>query len=571
MFRHKTFYGGITESNYSQTPWINRTSAANNTWNFVTWGNGLFVAVSSTGTGNRVMTSPDGITWTSRTSAANNSWFGVTYGNGLFVAVSSDGTGNRVMTSPDGITWTSRTDAGSNSWRAVTYGNGLFVATASNGTGNRVMTSPDGITWTSRTSAADNGWYSVTYGNGLFVSVSNDGTGNRVMTSPDGIAWTSRTSAADNQWYSVTYGNGLFVAVSTTGTNNRVMTSPDGITWTSRTSAANYPWQGVTYGNGLFVAVSTSGGSSDFVMTSPNGITWTKGTSVPVPGYSVTYGNGLFVAVNQTGLGNRVMTWSPSSNNLNFDTSTKFVTYTTSNTVAINEGDGLTSSNTAAPVVNYNPASQSLTYNSTNPYYINDTFLLSANEYGSTMKATNVLISNLSQINSAYTVSNGGNTSRVCTSTVWVEKSCTVSGVLYYQRTAGSYTANNYNGFGLYKFSGVTGTLLASTASSSILLSGGANTFKKIPFSISNCTVSRGTYVIALVYSNSAEVTAPTVGGIDNFLSTITGVPSYNLTNGAKFSGFINNVAAIPNPLMWSNLTQGGANNSTLCPWFSLY
>jgi len=45
------------------------------------------------------MTSPDGITWTSRTSAADNGWSSVTYGNGLFDAVSINGTGNRVMTS----------------------------------------------------------------------------------------------------------------------------------------------------------------------------------------------------------------------------------------------------------------------------------------------------------------------------------------------------------------------------------------------------------------------------------------------------------------------------------------
>jgi hypothetical protein len=48
-------------------------------------------------------------TWTSRNSAADNFWFSVTYGNGLFVAVAQSGTGNRVMTSPDGISWTSRT------------------------------------------------------------------------------------------------------------------------------------------------------------------------------------------------------------------------------------------------------------------------------------------------------------------------------------------------------------------------------------------------------------------------------------------------------------------------------
>ncbi|MFM2374746.1 MAG: hypothetical protein RLZZ234_741, partial [Candidatus Parcubacteria bacterium] len=136
-------------------------------------------------------TSPDGITWTSRTSAADNTWRSVTYGNGLFVAVAQTGTGNRVMTSTDGITWTSRTSAADNSWYSVTYGNGLFVAVAFSGTGNRVMTSPDGITWTSRTSAADHVWDSVTYANGLFVAVAcgvtgiscNATAGNRVMTS----------------------------------------------------------------------------------------------------------------------------------------------------------------------------------------------------------------------------------------------------------------------------------------------------------------------------------------------------------------------------------------------------
>jgi hypothetical protein len=304
---------------YAQVSWTSRTSAADNGWRSVTYGtvagNGLFVAVANTGTGNRVMTSTDGITWTSRTSAADNGWISVTYGkvagNGLFVAVSFDGTGNRVMTSPDGITWTSRTSAADNQWFSVTYGAGLFVAVSFDGTGNRVMTSPDGITWTSRTSA-DNGWYSVTYGtvagNGLFVAVAYTGTGNRVMTSPDGITWTSRTSAADNTWISVTYGAGLFVAVAFTGTGNRVMTSPDGITWTSRTSAADNNWFSVNYAAGLFVAVAATG-TGNRVMTSTDGITWTIRTSATDNNWrSVTYGNGLFVAVASTGTGNGVMT-----------------------------------------------------------------------------------------------------------------------------------------------------------------------------------------------------------------------------------------------------------------------
>lgn len=82
-----------------------------------------------------------GETWTSQVSAADNDWNSVAYGNGLFVAISSTGTGNRVMTSPDGITWTLRASAADNQWRPVTYGNGVFVAVSWGGTGNRVMTS----------------------------------------------------------------------------------------------------------------------------------------------------------------------------------------------------------------------------------------------------------------------------------------------------------------------------------------------------------------------------------------------------------------------------------------------
>ena len=43
--------------------------------------------------------SPDSLKpWTIRTSAADNAWRSVCYGNGLFVAVADSGVGNRVMT-----------------------------------------------------------------------------------------------------------------------------------------------------------------------------------------------------------------------------------------------------------------------------------------------------------------------------------------------------------------------------------------------------------------------------------------------------------------------------------------
>ena len=149
--------------------------------------------------------------------------------------MANSGTGNRVMTSPDGINWTIRTSAADNNWQSVTWSPtlNLFVAVASTGTGNRVMTSSNGTTWTIRTSAADNAWESVCWAQalGLFVAVANSGTGNRVMTSPDGINWQARLSAADNSWASICWAEniGRLAAVGITGVGNRAMSSPNAI------------------------------------------------------------------------------------------------------------------------------------------------------------------------------------------------------------------------------------------------------------------------------------------------------------------------------------------------------
>ena len=99
-----------------------------------TKGDGLFCAINISN-------------WTIRSSAANNSWSGIAWSPelGLFAAVAYSGTGNRVMTSPDGVNWTIRTSAADNDWRGIAWSPemGLFAAVAVTGTGDCVMTSPD--------------------------------------------------------------------------------------------------------------------------------------------------------------------------------------------------------------------------------------------------------------------------------------------------------------------------------------------------------------------------------------------------------------------------------------------
>lgn len=151
----------------------------------IVYGNGLYVvAWKSFSAGNKIVTSPDGITWTFRDTGGGKQISDVTFGNGLFVAVTQSAAvgglaEDRVLTSPDGITWTPSAATSASSWRSVTFGDGKFVAVASGGS---VMYSADGTNWTAATGAEGNIWRSVVYGDGRFVAVASDGT-NQVMTS----------------------------------------------------------------------------------------------------------------------------------------------------------------------------------------------------------------------------------------------------------------------------------------------------------------------------------------------------------------------------------------------------
>ena len=158
-----------------------------NNWSSVTYGliytnpppaniPGLFVAVGSNVLGSTVITSRNGTDWSNVLSSEDNTWASVTYGMGLFVAVSNTGT-NRVMTSHNGSVWVPRL-APEAEWSSVTFGNGLFVAVAASTLltpEDQIMVSRDGINWSLRRSPGNNAWSSVAFGNNRFVAVSTDG------------------------------------------------------------------------------------------------------------------------------------------------------------------------------------------------------------------------------------------------------------------------------------------------------------------------------------------------------------------------------------------------------------
>jgi hypothetical protein len=307
-------YGPIVDSvsaNITPAPFIATGYPADQQWEAVTYGAGKFVAVASSGSGNRVMTSTNGNYWTSRTSASDSNWQGITYADNQFVAVGS----NAVMTSPDGITWTSRT-APNGEWQAITNCGGLYVATATWGS-NYIMSSPDGVDWTVRTpstawshdavacsaevprfvsvSMFGRGWSSangttgwstqnpgaivdirtVAFGNGRFSWLEySTNSGNRYGAySTNGVNWTNTASAPANQWKYITYGGNKFIAVAEGGVNSRSAYSTDGANWTLGSGVPNNSWQGVAYGAGKYVAVANSG-TNNRVMTSADGQSW---------------------------------------------------------------------------------------------------------------------------------------------------------------------------------------------------------------------------------------------------------------------------------------------------------
>jgi chitodextrinase len=91
----------------------------------------------------------------------------VTYGNGLFVAVTNPGGS---IYSLDGINW-SDGNAPIDTWSAVSYGDGFFIAVSNNGT-YPVMYSEDGIFWSTTVPGSQvNNWGSVAFGDGTFLAI----------------------------------------------------------------------------------------------------------------------------------------------------------------------------------------------------------------------------------------------------------------------------------------------------------------------------------------------------------------------------------------------------------------
>ena len=292
-------------------------------------------------------------TWTSRTAQTTSGiWSGVAYGNGTFVAVSS--TGSIMTSSNNGVTWVSRTGpAGytNAAWKGVAFGNGRFVAIKGerNTTNNSMYSTDNGATWTISTTPASDGngsksvssfptnYQSITFstagGVNQFLAVSvlgiNGNNGVHVIASSDGVTWSTSDLGFDTTWGAVGCSSSYCVVLNgqNNGTNVSWLNtsySTNGSTWTNIGSIPAGPFTSIAYGNGKYVAlgsrdwktaIGTSGGyagnviyNSDAPQTAAN---WIKATSSQVPQNfwtSVVFANDYFVSVSKPAVGRTTTT-----------------------------------------------------------------------------------------------------------------------------------------------------------------------------------------------------------------------------------------------------------------------
>ncbi len=124
-------------------------------------------------------------TWVARNHAdvQNIAFTGIAFGNGIFVAIASSGTdtnGNecRVMISKDSITWTRQsTSYDEYSWKSICFGTTEFTAIVyhASSLSHLMINSTDGINWVLTPSAnIMNSWENICFGNNTFVAVSAD-------------------------------------------------------------------------------------------------------------------------------------------------------------------------------------------------------------------------------------------------------------------------------------------------------------------------------------------------------------------------------------------------------------
>jgi hypothetical protein len=128
----------------------------------------------------------------------------------------------------------------------------------------------------------------------------------------------------------------------------------------------------------------------------------------------------------------------------------------------------------------------------------------------------------------------------------------TITGVRWLQGVQGSYTADGYNGVGLYSISGGTMTLVASSTNDGNIWKAASATMTNKDFA-TPYPAAAGVYVIAALYCQSAESTAPTIAAATALFSS--NIQTWDFTNSVKLVGQLSGQTSLPSPQAMSGVT----------------
>lgn len=230
--------------------WTNIDVSGN--FNCICYGAGKFIAIESM----FVATSSDGKIWTKQESdlPTNTTWKSVAYGNGRFVAVSTTGD---AAYSIDGVEWTSKSTGALSALNAIVYTGTRFVAVGF----KTICTSDDGVAWSFKSQPVSDTWTSMAYGEGIVVV---SGETYEIISSDGGLNW-SLTTIQHNNYSGIAYGNGMFVAVSK---NNKYSdySTDRATTWNTADLPVSGVWH-IAAAGPVFVAIADNVTTAAYCVT----------------------------------------------------------------------------------------------------------------------------------------------------------------------------------------------------------------------------------------------------------------------------------------------------------------
>jgi hypothetical protein len=176
-------------------------------------------------------------------------------------------------------------------------------------------------------------------------------------------------------------------------------------------------------------------------------------------------------------------------------------------------------------------------------YLTDDPVLLGQQALGSTIKGVGLGCRSLANLTTSLAMTDG----QIYLSAYYLPFSATITGAKWFQITAGVYTADNYNGIGLYTYSGGTLTLVASSTDDGTIWK---NTGAQSKAFSSPYSASAGVYYIGFLYNSSAQTTAPSLVGAQNKSSGTY----IDFTNSAKINATLT-AATLTTPVAMSSTT----------------